>query len=65
MSFADIKSNSIDELEKKIEESKSDLFKYRMRHTMGELEDISVINKTRKEIARLKTAIRAKQLGES
>lgn len=53
---------AVADLEKKAKELKSDIVKLKIKHTAAQLEDTSVINKTRKEIAKIKTAISSKKM---
>lgn len=53
------------ELEAKLKELTEELFNVRFQLATGHLEDFNKIRINRKEIARLKTAIRAKSLGIS
>ena len=50
------------ELEKKLQELKSELFNLRFRHASGQLENPLAINLVKKDIARVNTVIRARQL---
>jgi ribosomal protein L29 len=47
-----------------LSDKQNDLIGYKKGHKMGELTNPRVITSTRKEIARLKTAIRAAELKE-
>lgn len=51
-----------EELEKKLAELKSELFNLRFRHANGQLENPLSINLVKKDIARVNTVIRARQL---
>ena len=51
-----------DELQVKLTELKDELFNLRFRHAVNELENPNVINSTKKDIARIKTEIRAREL---
>ena len=51
-----------DELQVKLAELKDELFNLRFRHAVNELENPNVINSTKKDIARIKTEIRAREL---
>ncbi|MGV8119253.1 MAG: 50S ribosomal protein L29 [Candidatus Xenobiia bacterium LiM19] len=53
------------ELEAKLKETTEELFNVRFQLATGHLEDFNKVRINRKEIARLKTAIRAKNLGIS
>ena len=51
-----------EELEKKLAELKSELFNLRFRHANNQLENPLSINLVKKDIARVNTVIRARQL---
>ena len=51
-----------EELLKKLQELKSELFNLRFRHASGQLENPMQINLVKKDIARVNTVIRARQL---
>lgn len=53
---------SDEELNKKLDDLKSELFNLRFRHASGQLENPLDINITKKSIARVNTLIRARQL---
>ncbi|MBD5584843.1 MAG: 50S ribosomal protein L29 [Clostridia bacterium] len=50
------------ELLKKLQELKSELFNLRFRHASGQLENPLAINLVKKDIARVNTVIRQRQL---
>ena len=51
-----------EELLKKLQELKSELFNLRFRHASGQLENPLAINLVKKDIARVNTVIRSRQL---
>lgn len=55
---------TIDQLRETLETKQQELLEARKSHTAGELVNPRVITQTRKEIARLKTAIRADELSQ-
>ena len=57
MKFADIKSLTKAELEKKVFLSQKDLFELKMKHSLGQLQNPLEIRKIRRDVARLKTAL--------
>ena len=57
-----IRDLSTEEIIKKIEENKEELFNLRFAQATGNLEKPSRINELRKEVARMKTIIRERQL---
>ena len=62
MSNAEIRELSIEELNKKIEEYKEELFNLRFSQATGNLEKPSRINELRKLVARMKTILREREL---
>ena len=62
MKIQDIRELSAQELEDKVKNLKQELFNLRFRHAVNELENPNVINSTKKDIARIKTEIRAREI---
>lgn len=56
------KEDGIDELKKRLSDSKEELFKIILDHSQFKLKNTRSIFNTRKEIARIKTIIREKEL---
>ena len=61
MNYTEIKEKSLQELEGLLKEKKVELFELRMKLKTMQLQDTSQIRKTRKDIARIKTAIAQKK----
>ena len=61
MKAKEIRSLSVEELNKKLEELKKDLFMLRMQHATNQLDNPMRLNAVKKDIARIKTIIREKQ----
>ena len=57
------RSRSETELSAKLDELKKDLFMLRMQHATNHLDNPTRISATRRDIARVLTVIREKQLG--
>ena len=57
-----IRELSTEEIIKKIEDDKEELFNLRFSQATGNLEKPSRINELRKEVARMKTIIREREL---
>lgn len=55
MKAEEIRKLTLEEIEKKIVESKDELFRLRMQQSSGMLRETHKINELRKSIARLKT----------
>ncbi len=64
MKTNEIRKMSVDEITKKIEELKSELFDMRMKQATAALEKSHKINEDRKTIARLKTVLAEKMVEE-
>ena len=62
MKAQEIHGMTNDELQVKLTELKDELFNLRFRHEVNELENPNVINSTKKDIARIKTEIRAREI---
>ena len=64
MTNEEIRKLSNEEITKKIEESKEELFNLRFQQATGSLEKPSRINELRKLVARMKTILRERELAE-
>ena len=62
MKVKEIINLSDEELNKKLQELKTELFNLRFRHASGQLENPMSINLVKKDIAWVNTVIRARQL---
>ena len=61
MKAKEIKNLSAEELSKKLDELKEDLFMLRMQHATNQLDNPGKIAVVKKDIARIKTIIREKE----
>ena len=61
MKTSEIRKMSIEDINKKIVEIKTELFELRMKQATGTLEKPHMINALRKDVARLKTVLTEKQ----
>ena len=61
MKAKELKNLSVEELTKKLEELKKDLFMLRMQHATNQLDNPLKIASVKKDIARVKTIIREKE----
>ena len=61
MKVSEIRSKSVEELEKQLVDLKKDLFMLRMQHATNQLDNPTRISATRRDIARVKTVLREKQ----
>ena len=62
MKTNEIRKLSTEEINKKIAESKEELFNLRMKQATGNLENPSRIKELRKTVARLKTILREREI---
>ena len=63
MKANEVRKMSAEELETKLDDLKKDLFMLRMQHATNQLDNPIQISMVKKDIARVKTIIREKQLG--
>ena len=61
MKAKELKNLSVEELAKKLDELKKDLFMLRMQHATNQLDNPMQIASVKKDIARIKTIIREKE----
>ena len=61
MKAKELKNLSVEDLNKKLDELKKDLFMLRMQHATNQLDNPMRLNAVKKDIARIKTIIREKQ----
>ena len=61
MKVNEIRSKSVEELEKTLVDLKKDLFMLRMQHATNHLDNPNKITAVRRDIARVKTVLREKQ----
>ena len=61
MKAKELKNLSAEELTKKLDELKKDLFMLRMQHATNQLDNPMHLNAVKKDIARIKTIIREKE----
>lgn len=62
MTVQEIRDTDTQELLNKVDEYKKELFELRFQNATGQLEDTARIKKIKKEIARIKTIIREREL---
>ena len=62
MKANEIRNLSVEELDKKLVELKKDLFMLRMQHATNHLDNPIKISNVRRDIARVKTVLRQKQI---
>ena len=54
---------TVDELNAKLKELSEELFNLRFRHAIGQLDDSASLRNCKKDIARVKTILKEKELG--
>ena len=64
MKVNEIRNLTTEDIEKKIQESKVELFNLRFQQATGNLDKPSRIRELRHQVARLKTVLRERELGE-
>ena len=62
MKASEIREMSVDELNEKLASLKEELFALRFQHAVNQLENTARIKAVKKDIARVKTALRAAEL---
>ncbi len=62
MKSAELREMTLEELNKKLGELKAELFNLRFQHAINQLENPGRIEAVKKDIARVKTVIRANEL---
>ncbi len=62
MKAKEIHEMTSEELTKKLAELKDELFNLRFRHATGQLENPNVLNGVKKDIARVKTVLREREI---
>ena len=62
MKAQEVHNMTNEELVKKLGDLKEELFNLRFRHATGQLENPNVLNSVKKDIARVKTVIRDREI---
>ncbi len=65
MKSAEIREKSVVELEDKLGDLKSELFNLRFQHAINQLENPMRIKAVKKDIARIKTVLREREIQEN
>jgi large subunit ribosomal protein L29 len=61
MKIKEIRDLNVDELNQKQREMAEELFRLRLRHSTGQLESPAMLNRVRRDIARINTIRREKE----
>jgi large subunit ribosomal protein L29 len=64
-SAAELRELSIEEIEQALAETGEELFNLRFQHATGQLENYRRLRQLRREVARLKTILRERELDEA
>lgn len=64
MKASEIREMSVDEMNEKLVSLKEELFNLRFQHTVNQLENTARLKAVKKDIARIKTTLRAAELAE-
>lgn len=62
MKARELRELSKDELERRMEELRDQLFKLRAQHAIGQLENTAKLKNIKRDIARIKTILKERQL---
>ena len=62
MKAKELHEMTVDELNTKLKELKEELFNLRFRHAIGQLENSASLKTCKKDIAKVKTILRAREL---
>ena len=62
MKASELREKSDEELEQLEEQMQEELFTMKMKHYTGQLQNVSGLESTRKDIARIKTVLREREL---
>ena len=63
MKTKELHEMTVEELNTKLKELYEELFNLRFRHAVGQLENSASLNTCRKDIAKVKTILRQRELG--
>ena len=63
MRTKELRDLTVDELNIKLKELSEELFNLRFRHAIGQLENPASLNNCKKDIAKVKTILRERELG--
>jgi large subunit ribosomal protein L29 len=61
----DLRDLSVDEVESRLSETREELFNLRFQNANGQLDNYKRLGELRKEVARIKTVLRERELSES
>ena len=64
MKISEVRDMSVTDLNKKLAELKDELFNLRFQHAVNQLENPMRLKVVKKDIARIKTVLRSRELGQ-
>jgi large subunit ribosomal protein L29 len=64
-STSELRELSTEEVEQSLEETKEELFNLRFQHATGQLENYRRLRQLRRDVARIMTVLRERELGET
>lgn len=62
MKIKEIRDMNVDELKQKEREASEEMFRLRLRHSTGQLDSTAALNRIRRDIARIKTVRKEKEV---
>ena len=62
---SEIRDLPVDELVQRLADTKEELFNLRFQNATGQLDNYSRLGELKRDVARIKTALRERELGES
>jgi large subunit ribosomal protein L29 len=65
MKASEIRDMSLEEMRRKADELKQELFNLRFQHSNGQLENLRRIKQTRRSIARVKSLLREREMQQT
>ena len=65
MKTTEVREMNLEEMQRKVDDLKEELFNLRFQHEIGQLENPNRMKQTRRDIARVKTIIREVELKNS
>jgi large subunit ribosomal protein L29 len=64
MKASEYRERTLEELRQLVDDLKQDIFNLKFQHATGQLDDISRLTQTKRNLARVKTIIREHELGK-
>ena len=65
LKLSEVRDLPIDDIQKQLTETKEELFNLRFQNATGQLDNYKRLNELKKDIARLKTILRERELAEA